>query len=104
MVTSLCHLMVPTLRICFQPSSAQNLKNYDALFVSTNAASDEKTRAALDQNEQQIETFLRSGKGLYLGYQKKMSVEDDRRGNRRNHTSRAVSRLNDESPGVRDGY
>jgi len=62
----------------FQPSSAQNLKNYDALFVSTNAASDEKTREAIDQNEQQIETFLRSGKGLYLGYQKKMSVEGDR--------------------------
>lgn len=58
----------------FEPASPQYLATFDALFVSTNAASDEKTRTALEQNLELIDQFLRSGKGIYLGYQKKMSV------------------------------
>lgn len=62
------------IALLFEPTSSQNLESYDALFVSTNAASDKKTRKALEQNVARIEEFLRSGKGIYFGYQKKMSV------------------------------
>jgi hypothetical protein len=57
----------------FSAGSPQALESYDALFVSTNAASDAKTRTALEENVASIDKFLRSGKGLFLGYQKKMS-------------------------------
>jgi hypothetical protein len=58
----------------FESASPHCLVTHDALFVSTNAASDEKTRAALERNVTSVDQFLRSGKGVYLGYQKKMSA------------------------------
>lgn len=58
----------------FEPASPQYLAAYDALFVSTNATSDAKTRIALEKNVSRVDEFLRSSKGLYLGYQKKMSL------------------------------
>lgn len=61
----------------FTTGSPWALESYDTLFVSTNAASDTKTRTALKDNIASIDRFLRAGGGLYLGYQKKMSVESD---------------------------
>jgi hypothetical protein len=64
----------------FGSTSERRLDVFDVLFVSTNAASDEATRKALEQNRSAVDTFLRAGKGLYLGYQKKLSLAfDDRK-------------------------
>jgi hypothetical protein len=62
------------IQALFEAASPFYLTAYDALFISTNAASDEKTRTALEHNTAIVDQFLRSGKGIYLGYQKKMSV------------------------------
>jgi hypothetical protein len=59
----------------FEPASQQYLAAYDAIFVSTNATSDAKTRAVLERNVSRVDEFLRAGKGLYLGYQKKMAQQ-----------------------------
>src|ERR1051326_2292772 len=58
----------------FAAGSPSALGSFDALFVSTNAASDAKTRTTLEENVASLDQFLRSGKGLYVGYQKKMSA------------------------------
>lgn len=60
--------------LLFEPTYPKGLSSCDALFVSTNATSDATTRKALEQNVARIDDFLRCGKGIYLGYQKKMSV------------------------------
>lgn len=57
----------------FEPLSPQHLATFDALYISTNATSDAKTRVALEGGIPHLDEFLRSGKGIYLGYQKKMS-------------------------------
>jgi hypothetical protein len=62
------------VRTLFETVSPHYLATYDAIFISTNAASDEKTRTALARHTQLLDEFLRSGKGIYLGYQKKMSA------------------------------
>lgn len=62
------------INLLFESASTLDLAGFDALFVSTNATSDEKTRLALVKNIDRIEQFLCSGKGIYFGYQKKMSV------------------------------
>lgn len=66
-----------TIDKLFTPEAAQYLMLYDALFVSTNAMSDAKTRAAFAGNVARLDAFLHAGKGIYLGYQKKMSDPGD---------------------------
>lgn len=62
------------VRTLFEAASPHYLTTYDAIFISTNAASDEKTRTALARHTHLLDEYLRSGKGIYLGYQKKMSA------------------------------
>jgi len=63
----------------FQQASSNHISTLDSLFISTNAASDSITRRELSSHLPDIEAFLAAGKGIYLGYQKKLSVnsEDD---------------------------
>lgn len=57
----------------FEASSPFHLSNFDAIFISTNSTSDIFTRKVFEDNVSQLDDFTRSGKGVYFGYQKKMS-------------------------------
>ena len=57
----------------FEPSSPYYMDGFDAIFVSTNSTSDAITRKVLEDNVSHLDEFFRSCKGIYLGYQKKMS-------------------------------
>lgn len=50
---------------------------YDSIFISTNACSDATVYAALQNNADSIIKFIESGRGIYVGYQKKLNERLD---------------------------
>lgn len=60
----------------FRTASPVSIGQFDAVFITTNALSDGKTRDAIMRNAGSLRDFVEGGKGFYLGYQKKMSVSD----------------------------
>jgi len=62
-----------TILELFDPGQ-RNLANYDSLFVSTNATSDHGIHAALVENRDAVADFLAGGGGVFVSYQKKLSV------------------------------
>lgn len=54
-----------------------NLSNFDSLFISTNATSDKTVLSVIRKNKNKIGEFIRSGKGVFVSSQKKLSAHSD---------------------------
>ncbi|MBK9043198.1 MAG: hypothetical protein IPN97_08425 [Saprospiraceae bacterium] len=54
----------------------KNLKYFDSLIVTTNATSDKTVLTILQKNKNLISDFISSGKGIFIGSQKKLSIPD----------------------------
>lgn len=63
----------------FEASSPFYLETFDSIFISTNSTSDVLARKVLEDNCKLLENFFSVGKGVFLGYQKKMSVKDTKK-------------------------
>jgi len=61
------------VRELFDENSENHLSRFDSLFISTNSLSDEVTKDIFLDNQGAISRFLSSGRGVFLGYQKKLS-------------------------------
>lgn len=51
------------------------LMSFDGLFISTNSFSDLDVLNVIRKEKKQILAFVESGKGIYVGYQKKLNIE-----------------------------
>lgn len=56
------------------------INNYDCLIITTNATSDKDVLEILIKNKKTIESYIFSGKGIFIGSQKKLSTKKFRRG------------------------
>ena len=51
------------------------LMSFDGLFISTNAFSDLEILSIVRKNKELICSFIDAGKGVFIGYQKKLNIE-----------------------------
>ncbi len=51
------------------------LMSFDGLFISTNAFSDLEILSLFRKNKELISNFIAAGKGIFVGYQKKLNIE-----------------------------
>ncbi|MDE6058777.1 MAG: hypothetical protein K2G44_01905 [Clostridia bacterium] len=61
----------------FNVENDNYINNFDALFISTNATNDNEVKSKLTANTEVLAEFLNSGRGLFIGSQKKLSDKPD---------------------------
>ncbi len=61
----------------FNTENDNYINNFDALFISTNATNDNEVKSKLTANSEVLAEFLNSGRGLFIGSQKKLSDKSD---------------------------
>lgn len=61
----------------FNTENDNYINNFDAVVISTNATNDNEVKSKLTANKEVFAEFLNSGRGLFIGSQKKLSDKPD---------------------------